>query len=143
MTSATDTQKDLAHLARALKAPRLLAPIARKSNWSHEEYLAAVLSQEVFNREASGSLIRIKAAGFDCVKSLEDFNYDFQRAAPCDVIAHMATGTYLQERAQHCPAGSARDRENPPHDRARNQSLRARTPCSFRFSNNVGEPAHR
>jgi len=103
MTSATDTQKELAHLARALKAPRLLAaaerlaPIAQESNWSHEEYLAAVLSQEVSSREASGSLIRIKAAGFDCVKSLEDFNYDFQPAAPRDVIAHLATGAYLLE----------------------------------------------
>jgi hypothetical protein len=59
MNIATDTHKELAHLARALKAPRLLAaaqrlaPIARESNWSHEEYLAAVLSQEVY---ASGSI---------------------------------------------------------------------------------------
>ena len=71
MSTATDTHKKLAHLARALKTPRLLAaaqrlaPIARESNWSHEQYLAAVLSQEVSSREASGSLIRIKAAGFD------------------------------------------------------------------------------
>ena len=70
MSTTTDTQKELAHLARALKAPRLLAaaerlaPIARESTWSHEQYLAAVLSQEVSSREASGSLIRIKPAGF-------------------------------------------------------------------------------
>jgi len=31
------------------------------------------------------------------VKTLEDFNYDFQPAAPRDVIAHLATGAYLQE----------------------------------------------
>ena len=76
MSTATDTHKEVAHLARALKTPRLLAaaerlaPIARESNWSHEQYLAAVLSQEVSSREASGSLIRIKAAGFDSVKTL-------------------------------------------------------------------------
>jgi DNA replication protein DnaC len=99
----TDTQKELAHLARTLKAPRLLAaaerlaPIARESNWSHEQYLAAVLSQDVSSREASGSLIRIKSAGFDSVKTLEDFNYDFQSAAPSDVIAHLSTGAYLHE----------------------------------------------
>jgi hypothetical protein len=57
MSTPTDTQKELAHLARALKAPRLLAaaerlaPIARESNWSHEQYLAAVLSQEVSSRK--------------------------------------------------------------------------------------------
>lgn len=59
MSIATDTQKELAHLARALKAPRLLAaaqrlaPIARESNWSHEQDLATVFSQEVY---ASGSV---------------------------------------------------------------------------------------
>ena len=118
MSSAlTDTQKELAHLARALKAPHLLAaaerlaPIARESNWSHEEYLAAVLSQEVSSREASGSLIRVKGAGFDSVKSLEDFNYDFQSAAPRDVIAHLATGAYLQEGRNIvllCPPGTGK-----------------------------------
>jgi len=101
MSTATDTQKDLAHLARARKALRLfaaaerLAPIARESNWSNEEYLASVLSQEVSSREASGSLIRTKAAGFDSLKSLEDFNYNFQPAAPRDVIAHLSTSAYL------------------------------------------------
>jgi hypothetical protein len=42
-SAATNTQKKLAYLARALKAPHLLAaaerlaPIARESNWSHEQ----------------------------------------------------------------------------------------------------------
>ena len=99
MSITLDTQKELAHLARALKAPRLLAaaerlaPIARESNWSHEQYLAAVLSQEVSSREASGSLLRVKAAGFDSLKTLEDFNYDFQPAAPRDVIARDFTSS--------------------------------------------------
>ena len=101
--ASTQTEKELAHLARALKTPRILAaaqrlaPIARESNWSHEQYLAAVLSQEVSSREASGSLLRVKAAGFDTVKTLEDLYYDFQPAAPRDVIVHLSTGTYLQE----------------------------------------------
>ena len=98
-----DIARELAHLSRALKAPRLLAsaqrlgPIAREAGWSHEQYLTAVLSQEVSSREASGALIRVKAAGFDSLKSLEEFNYDFQPAAPRDVIAHLATGTYMHE----------------------------------------------
>jgi DNA replication protein DnaC len=54
-----------------------------------------VLSQQVFSREASGSLIWIEAARFDSVKTLEDFNYDFQAAAPRDVVAHLSTGAYL------------------------------------------------
>ena len=66
----TTTATDLAYLARALKAPRIsscagrLAEQARDGGWTHEEYLAAVLSQEVTSREASGASIRIRAAGF-------------------------------------------------------------------------------
>jgi DNA replication protein DnaC len=92
---------DIAYLSRALKAPRIresaarLAEQARDSGWSHEEYLAAVLSTEVASREASGAAIRIRAAGFGTTKSIEDFNFDHQPGAKRDTIAHLATGTYL------------------------------------------------
>ena len=97
----TDAQREIAHLARALKAPRILAaaergaPVTREANWSHEQYLAAVLSREVSTQEASVSLIRIKAAGINSVKTLEDFAYGFQQGAPRNVMAHLSTGAYL------------------------------------------------
>ena len=93
---------DIAYLSRALKAPRIresaarLAEQARDAGWSHEEYLAAVLATEVTSREASGASIRIRAAGFGTMKSIEDFNFDHQTGAKRDTIAHLATGTYLQ-----------------------------------------------
>jgi len=93
---------DIAYLSRALKAPRIresaarLAEQARDAGWSHEEYLAAVLATEVTSREASGASIRIRAAGFGTVKTIEDFNFDHQPGAKRDTIAHLATGTYLQ-----------------------------------------------
>lgn len=96
------TGSDIAYLARALKAPRIreastrLADQARDSGWTHEEYLAAVLGVEVASREASGAAIRIRAAGFGTVKSIEDFNFDHQPGAKRDTIAHLATGAYLQ-----------------------------------------------
>jgi DNA replication protein DnaC len=92
---------DIAYLSRALKAPRIresagrLAEQARDSGWSHEEYLAAVLATEVTSREASGASIRIRAAGFGTVKSIEDFNFEHQPGAKRDTIAHLATGNYL------------------------------------------------
>jgi DNA replication protein DnaC len=92
---------DIAYLSRALKAPRIresaarLAEQARDNGWSHEEYLAAVLSTEVASREASGAATRIRAAGFGTTKSIEDFNFDHQPGAKRDTIAHLATGTYL------------------------------------------------
>lgn len=66
---AEDPIKAVCHYAQALKAPRIresaarLAEQARDGGWSHEEYLAAVLSREVAAREASGGPIRIRSAG--------------------------------------------------------------------------------
>jgi DNA replication protein DnaC len=70
MTSNDDTMKQLRYLAGALKAPRIteatgrLAEQARDANWTHEDYLAAVLEREVSARNASGARLRIRAAGF-------------------------------------------------------------------------------
>jgi predicted DNA binding CopG/RHH family protein len=56
MTAAAE----LAHLTRALKAPRIrrvagpLAERARAEGWDYQRYLAAVLEEEVLARETSG-----------------------------------------------------------------------------------------
>ena len=85
-TSSTETVKQITYLAAALKAPRIteaaarLADQARDAGWTHEDYLAAVLEREVSARNASGSQLRIRAAGFGAVKTLEDFDFDAQPA---------------------------------------------------------------
>lgn len=97
------TSSEIEYLARALKAPRIrdsatrLADQAREASWSHEEYLAAVLSREVSAREASGAEIRIRSAGFPARKSLEDFSFDHQPSLRRDTIAHLGTGAFLAE----------------------------------------------
>lgn len=96
-----DPIKTVCHYAQVLKAPRIresaarLADQARDGGWSHEEYLAAVLSREVSAREASGAATRIRSAGFPSRKSLEDFNFDHQPALNRDMIAHLGTGAFL------------------------------------------------
>jgi DNA replication protein DnaC len=98
---AEDPIKAVLHYAQALKAPRIrdsaarLAEQARDASWTHEEYLAAVLSREVAAREASGAATRIRSAGFPTRKSLEDFNFDHQPALNRDMIAHLGTGAFL------------------------------------------------
>ena len=93
--------KQLAYLARALKAPRIteaaarLADQARDAGWTHEEYLAAVLDREVSARNASGGRLRIRAAGFGSTKTIEDFDFDHQPGLNRDTIAHLATGAFL------------------------------------------------
>jgi DNA replication protein DnaC len=89
--------------ARALRAPRIgdafrrLGDQARTAGWSHEEYLAAVLSREVSEREASGAALRIKAARFPGHKTLEDFNFDHQPSADRNMLAHLGTSTFVTE----------------------------------------------
>lgn len=58
---ATSTLGEIAHLARAMKAPRIrdsaaaLADRARAEGSTHEQYLARVLEEEVLAGETSGS----------------------------------------------------------------------------------------
>ena len=99
----TDPAKDITHLATALKAPRIrdhaarLADQARADGWTHEEYLAAVLGREVSARDASGADMRIRHAGFPTRKSIEEFSFDHQPGLGRDVIAHLATGGFLDQ----------------------------------------------
>ena len=68
MTGSRETAGEIEYYARAMKAPRIresaarLAEQARDGGWTHEEYLAAVLSREVAAREASGAETRARAA---------------------------------------------------------------------------------
>ncbi|MEO6473121.1 MAG: IS21-like element helper ATPase IstB [Aeromicrobium sp.] len=99
----TGPASQIEYYARALRAPRIsdsfarLGDQARDANWSHEEYLAAVLSREVSEREASGTALRTKAARFPGHKTLEDFNFDHQAGADRNLIAHLGTGVFLTE----------------------------------------------
>jgi DNA replication protein DnaC len=76
--AGTEALKQITHLAAALKAPRItesaarLADRARDAGWTHEDYLAAVLEREVAARNASGARLRIRAAAFPAVKTLEN-----------------------------------------------------------------------
>jgi DNA replication protein DnaC len=103
MPEARETAGQIECYSRAMKAPRIreaagrLADQARDGGWTHEEYLAAVLSREVAAREASGAEARARAAGFSARKSLEDFSFDHQPGLKRHTIAHLATGAFLSE----------------------------------------------
>jgi DNA replication protein DnaC len=99
--AGAEVASHLAYLTRVLKAPTIaavwadLAHTARADNWSHEEYLAAVLARQVADREANGTARRTAGAHFPAVKTLEDFNLDHQPALRRDVLAHLATTTFI------------------------------------------------
>ncbi len=61
----------------------------------HEEYLAALLQRQVADRETKGTVMRIRTAHFPAVKTLEDFNLDHLPSLRRDLLAHLATGTFV------------------------------------------------
>jgi DNA replication protein DnaC len=99
-----DVTGEVKFLARELKAPVIAATFtalgdqAREQGWSHEEYLAAVLGRQVASRAVNGTRMRISAAHFPQVKTLEDFTFEHLPTAPRDVIAHLATTTFVARK---------------------------------------------
>lgn len=107
-TTATSTARSvdglastMSYLTRVLKTPTIgrcwqdLAGQARDENWSHEQYLAAVLQRQVAERESAGTTMRIRTAHFPQVKTLEEFNLDHLPSLRRDLLAHLATGTFI------------------------------------------------
>jgi DNA replication protein DnaC len=95
---------ELAHLFRELKAPAAaralpkLSERARTEEWSYEKFAQAVLSTEVSAREAHGGDGRIKAARFPARKTLEEFDFTFQRSVKKTVIEHLGQLDFLHAR---------------------------------------------
>ncbi len=95
---------ELAHLFRALKAPAAaralpkLADRAREEQWGYEHFAEALLSTEVAARESHGGEGRIKAARFPARKTLEEFDFTFQRSVRRQVIDHLGQLDFLHAR---------------------------------------------
>ena len=89
------TDSELAHLFRALKAPAAaralpkLADRARSEEWSYERFACTLLQTEHSSREAHGGEGRIKAARLPQRKTLEEFDFSFQRSVKKTLIQHL------------------------------------------------------
>jgi len=114
------SQAELSHLFRALKAPAAarafpgLADRAREESWSYEKFLQALLSTEVSARDSHGGENRIKAARFPARKTLEEFDFTFQRSVKKTIVEHLGQLDFLHARqnvlllgppgpVSHCP----------------------------------------
>src|SRR5216110_3533975 len=95
---------ELTHLFRAMKAPAAaralpnLAERARQEEWSYERFAEALLSTEISSRESSGGRLRIRAARFPAHKTLEEFDFSFQRSVRKQVIEHLGQLDFLHAR---------------------------------------------
>ena len=111
---------ELAHLFRALKAPAAaralpaLAERAREEAWSYERFAEMLLGTEVAARDSHGGEDRIKAARFPARKTLEEFDFSFQRSVKKTVVEHLGQLDFLHGRdnvlllgppgpPSHCP----------------------------------------
>ncbi|MBA3584487.1 MAG: ATP-binding protein, partial [Gemmatimonadetes bacterium] len=95
---------ELTHLFRALKAPAAaralpkLAERAREEQWSFERFAEALLGSEVSARESHGGEARIKAARFRARKTLEEFDFSFQRSVKRQIVEHLGQLDFLHSR---------------------------------------------
>src|SRR5437763_7551653 len=95
---------ELAHLFRALTAPAAARALparadrAREESWSYERFAEVLLGTEVSSRESHGGESRIKAARFPARKTLEEFDFTFQRSVKKTVIEHLGQLDFLHAR---------------------------------------------
>ena len=105
---------ELTHLFRAMKAPAAaralpnLAERARQEEWSYERFAEALLSTEISSPESSGGRLRIRAARFPAHKTLEEFDFTFQRSVKKQVIEHLGQLDFLHAKRERDPARPAR-----------------------------------
>jgi DNA replication protein DnaC len=98
------TASELTHLFRALKAPAAaralpkLSERARTEEWSYERFAEALLATEISARESSGGRLRIRAARFPAHKTLEEFDFTFQRSVKKQVIEHLGQLDFLHAK---------------------------------------------
>src|SRR3954453_22058434 len=101
MSQATS---ELAHLFRALKAPAAaralpkLAERARSEEWSYEQFAAVLLKTEIDSRDSHGGQARIKGARFPQRKTLEEFDFSFQRSIKKTDVLHLGQLDFLDGR---------------------------------------------
>src|SRR6516165_9638853 len=82
----------------AARALPKLAERAREETWSYERFAEALLSTEVSARESHGGEGRIKAARFPARKTLEEFDFTFQRSVKKTVIEHLGQLDFLHAK---------------------------------------------
>src|ERR1700759_5758729 len=100
----TRAASELAHLFRTLPAPATaralpkLAERARAEEGRYERFAEALLATEHASREAHGGDGRIRAARFPARKTLEEFDFTFQRSVKKTLIQHLGQLDFLHAR---------------------------------------------
>ena len=102
MTAASPYEQlknDLGYLqlARATECFATVAERAKDEDWSHVEYLAAVMAEQVAATSNRRLAARLRYARFPYVRSLEEFDYDFQPSVDRKLVEDLATLRFIEE----------------------------------------------
>jgi DNA replication protein DnaC len=111
--------------------------------WSYERFAQALLSTEHASREAHGGEGRIRAARFPARKTLEEFDFTFQRSVKRTLIQHLGQLDFLAGRENVVLLGPPRHRQDPPEHRDRDPRLPGRPPRRLPHRHRMGRAARR
>ncbi len=141
------TTAELAHLFRALKAPAaaralpVLADRAREESWSYERFAEILFGTEVNAREGHGGEGRIKTARFPARKTLEEFDFTFQRNVKKTVIEHLGQLDFLHARENVILLGPPGTGKTTHRDSLGDPGVPRRAARHLRDRDAVGRPA--
>jgi hypothetical protein len=140
------TASELSHLFRSLKAPAaaralpVLADRAREEQWSYERFAEILLGTEVSARESHGGEGRIKSARFPARKTLEEFDFTFQRSVKKQVVEHLGQLDFLHGKQNVILLGPPGPAKHIWRSRSRSARASPVNVCSSRPRPN-GSPA--
>jgi DNA replication protein DnaC len=84
-------------LGRAAECFAVLAEQARREDWSHVEYLARVMAEQVAATTNRRLAARLRYARFPYRRSIEDFDFDFQPTVDRKLVEDLATLRFIAE----------------------------------------------
>jgi len=84
-------------LGRAAECFATLAETADREGWSHIEYLARVLAEQVASTTNRRLAARLRYARFPYRRSVEDYDYEFQPSVDRKMVADLATLRFITE----------------------------------------------
>jgi DNA replication protein DnaC len=84
-------------LAAATECFATLSQRAKEENWSHVEYLAAVMAEQAASTTNRRLAARLRYARFPYVRSIEEFDYDFQPSVDRKLVDDLATLRFIEE----------------------------------------------
>ncbi len=94
-------------LSGVLQTLELRAREAADDSVAYGEFLYRVLNDEVERREAKQLSLRLHRANFEHRKTVEDFDFTFNRQIPKAKIIELATCTFIERRENTCLIGPA------------------------------------